>query len=259
MDFAEARYYNNAHARFTAVDPLLSSGKSDNPQTFNRYVYVGNNPINITDPFGLDWYSRSVKDTTKTEYQWFDENPNGDWSAVDFGGFSATYIQINNVCEKDGCNGTAYLYKYGGWDHGERIEQTERRILESGLPWRWQESMPEPVGYAEASKRRFGGQFTITDNGETDYEAYKDIRDRDKSAAMALGMMGSLGAINGGAYTPSGGGKGFSNALAQKVANTFRSGKYTEITLEENMVLGRYYDNQKAFAKGSFMSAHQHQ
>jgi RHS repeat-associated protein len=43
LDFAEARMYENRYARFTAVDPLLASGKSANPQTFNRYIYVGNN------------------------------------------------------------------------------------------------------------------------------------------------------------------------------------------------------------------------
>ena len=53
LDFAEARYYNNAHGRFTAVDPLLASGKSANPQTFNRYAYVMNNPLKYTDPTGL--------------------------------------------------------------------------------------------------------------------------------------------------------------------------------------------------------------
>jgi RHS repeat-associated protein len=61
LDFAEARMYNNSHGRFTAVDPLLASGNSSNPQTFNRYVYVGNNPVVITDPTGLfgDYYTRS--------------------------------------------------------------------------------------------------------------------------------------------------------------------------------------------------------
>jgi len=53
LDFAEARMYENRHARFTAVDPLLASGKSANPQTFNRYVYVLNNPLLLTDPNGL--------------------------------------------------------------------------------------------------------------------------------------------------------------------------------------------------------------
>ena len=53
LDFAEARYYNSNHGRFTTVDPLLASGKSSNPQTFNRYVYVMNNPLNSTDPSGM--------------------------------------------------------------------------------------------------------------------------------------------------------------------------------------------------------------
>lgn len=53
LDFAEARYYNNIHGRFTAVDPLLASGNSADPQTFNRYVYVMNNPVALTDPTGL--------------------------------------------------------------------------------------------------------------------------------------------------------------------------------------------------------------
>jgi len=53
LDFAEARYYNNKHGRFTAIDPLLASGKSANPQTFNRYVYTMNRPLILTDPTGL--------------------------------------------------------------------------------------------------------------------------------------------------------------------------------------------------------------
>ena len=53
LDFAEARMYQNKHGRFTAVDPLLASGKSADPQTFNRYVYVLNNPLMLTDPDGL--------------------------------------------------------------------------------------------------------------------------------------------------------------------------------------------------------------
>lgn len=53
LDFAEARMYQNLHGRFTAVDPLLASGKSANPQTFNRFVYCLNNPVILTDPSGL--------------------------------------------------------------------------------------------------------------------------------------------------------------------------------------------------------------
>lgn len=53
LDFAEARYFNSSHGRFSAVDPLLASGKSARPQTFNRYVYALNEPLGLVDPTGL--------------------------------------------------------------------------------------------------------------------------------------------------------------------------------------------------------------
>jgi RHS repeat-associated protein len=52
LDFAEARYYDNRYGRFTTIDPLLASGKSANPQSFNRYAYVMNNPGVLVDPTG---------------------------------------------------------------------------------------------------------------------------------------------------------------------------------------------------------------
>lgn len=71
LDFAEARMYENRHARFTAVDPLLASGKSANPQTFNRYIYVMNNPLVLTDPSGL----QASQKTTVTPCQQGEQCP----------------------------------------------------------------------------------------------------------------------------------------------------------------------------------------
>jgi RHS repeat-associated protein len=121
LDFAEARMYENRFGRFTAVDPLLASGNSANPQTFNRYSYVGNNPISITDPLGLDWYSRK-KDHTTT-YQWFDDKPTEDgWNTVNFGAASNRFLRLDNACETDACNSTVYLNRYGNSsDHGEGL------------------------------------------------------------------------------------------------------------------------------------------
>jgi RHS repeat-associated protein len=59
LDFAEARMYENRFGRFTAVDPLLASGKSANPQTFNRYSYTSNHPIWRVDRNGRDWYEHT--------------------------------------------------------------------------------------------------------------------------------------------------------------------------------------------------------
>jgi RHS repeat-associated protein len=53
LDYAQARYFNSGQGRFTSVDPLMASASVYNPQTFNRYSYVMNNPLNLTDPTGM--------------------------------------------------------------------------------------------------------------------------------------------------------------------------------------------------------------
>ncbi|MBF2020358.1 MAG: RHS repeat-associated core domain-containing protein, partial [Hydrococcus sp. C42_A2020_068] len=53
LEFAQARYYNPSHGRFTSVDPLTASATIRNPQTFNRYAYALNSPYKFTDPLGL--------------------------------------------------------------------------------------------------------------------------------------------------------------------------------------------------------------
>ena len=53
LDYAQARYYNSAHGRFTSVDPLTASASIKDPQTFNRYSYALNSPYKFTDPLGL--------------------------------------------------------------------------------------------------------------------------------------------------------------------------------------------------------------
>src|SRR6185503_6752796 len=53
LDFAQARFYSSAQGRFTSIDPLLASAVPGNPQTFNRYNYVANSPINLIDPTGM--------------------------------------------------------------------------------------------------------------------------------------------------------------------------------------------------------------
>lgn len=53
LEFAENRYYSNKLGRFTSVDPLMASASVFDAQSWNRYAYVRNNPLNLTDPLGL--------------------------------------------------------------------------------------------------------------------------------------------------------------------------------------------------------------
>jgi len=44
LDYFGARYFSGAQGRFTSVDPILGTGVVDNPQSWNRYAHVHNNP-----------------------------------------------------------------------------------------------------------------------------------------------------------------------------------------------------------------------
>lgn len=54
LDYFGARYYSSVQGRFTGYDP----GKFTpaDPQNFNRYAYVQNNPLKFIDPTGRDLY-----------------------------------------------------------------------------------------------------------------------------------------------------------------------------------------------------------
>jgi RHS repeat-associated protein len=54
LDNFGARYDSSSMGRFMSPDPL--AGHTEDPQTLNRYVYVRNNPLSLTDPTGLDFY-----------------------------------------------------------------------------------------------------------------------------------------------------------------------------------------------------------
>jgi RHS repeat-associated protein len=64
LDNFGARYNASTMGRFMTPDPL--GGHQEDPQTLNKYAYVRNNPLNLTDPTGLDLYLQGCGDASKT-------------------------------------------------------------------------------------------------------------------------------------------------------------------------------------------------
>jgi len=68
LDFARARMYGHNHGRFTSPDPfgpwaMTEKEKSEfygDPQKWNLYVYVTNNPLRYSDPTGLERYDKNT-------------------------------------------------------------------------------------------------------------------------------------------------------------------------------------------------------
>jgi RHS repeat-associated protein len=53
IDFFSARYFSSAQGRFQSVDPANAGASIADPQSWNGYSYVGNNPLSYTDPSGM--------------------------------------------------------------------------------------------------------------------------------------------------------------------------------------------------------------
>jgi len=52
LDYRGARYYSSTLALFSSIDPSGASIQLTNPQSWNRYDYVLNNPVRLVDRNG---------------------------------------------------------------------------------------------------------------------------------------------------------------------------------------------------------------
>ncbi len=57
FDWFEVRHMSGAQGRFQSVDPGNAGAYPEDPQTWNAYSYVGNNPLTYTDPSGMSFWS----------------------------------------------------------------------------------------------------------------------------------------------------------------------------------------------------------
>src|SRR6266540_1130384 len=86
FDYVGARYYASQTGRFTTVDPVVEVDKAlVDPQRWNRYVYVRNNPLRYVDPDGRAietvWDLISLGLSAKAVWQ----DPTSGWNWVSLG------------------------------------------------------------------------------------------------------------------------------------------------------------------------------
>jgi hypothetical protein len=108
-----ARFYNPTASRFLSVDPIIPTGAMRNPQMWNRYSYVANNPMNRTDPDGKVLQIAGCSDTKSETCQ-----KNYNLYLSTFGNQSqqaAKYLQLgkNGIVSFNGISGAAFGTKFG--------------------------------------------------------------------------------------------------------------------------------------------------
>ena len=116
LDYAQARYYANRQGRFTSPDPVIvTPERFYDPQQFNLYSYVRNNPLRFVDPTGerltisgnLEEVIRQLREILGTDdgakRVRFDEKTNTitvDFSGIDFEKNEGASL-LNDVVKSD--------------------------------------------------------------------------------------------------------------------------------------------------------------
>lgn len=82
LDFFQARYHGAAQARFLSPDPAGNFvADLSNPQSWNQYSYVLNNPLKFVDPSGLNCVYAGADNGTAADYadptNYIDDNNGG--------------------------------------------------------------------------------------------------------------------------------------------------------------------------------------
>jgi RHS repeat-associated protein len=94
LDYFGARYMSSSMGRFMSPDPLVFQATMlYDPQSFNLYSYVRNNPLLLTDPTGEAIQLNGDDDARKKE---LDALKNG------VGAKAGSYLYDNSVTNKDG-------------------------------------------------------------------------------------------------------------------------------------------------------------
>lgn len=95
LDYFGARFYHATHGRMLTVDPLYR-GAVRNPQRWNRYAHVLNNPLSLVDPDGRDMFrvetigncgGTCFPNTTQFEVDWINA-----WASLTGGDYTTAGV-----------------------------------------------------------------------------------------------------------------------------------------------------------------------
>jgi RHS repeat-associated protein len=71
LDYFGSRYFGSSFGRFMTPDEPFADQDTGNPQSWNLYSYVRNNPLNATDPTGMaSWVCKTEGDAGEETCYW---------------------------------------------------------------------------------------------------------------------------------------------------------------------------------------------
>ncbi len=107
LDYFGARYYSGAQGRFTSPDAPFADQHPEDPQSWNLYGYVRNNPLIYTDPTGGYLCGASMTDAQCDEFEAGRKAAQGSADKLKerYGAESSRYINAQRAIDAYGARG----------------------------------------------------------------------------------------------------------------------------------------------------------
>jgi len=129
LDYMHARYYNGLTGRFMSIDPVLDAEKAvTEPQRWNRYTYVVNNPLRYTDADGRKVSITINRDTYTNDTVTGTITVTSD--VKDAGSFSGYTLENTHAGDK----GDKNPIPAGTYDASIRTDHTPHRVELNDVP-----------------------------------------------------------------------------------------------------------------------------
>ncbi|MGV3632283.1 MAG: RHS repeat-associated core domain-containing protein [Bacteroidota bacterium] len=252
-EYHGARYYNEELGRYMSVDPLASQAFDWSP-----YRYAFDNPIMYVDQNGM-FESRSEARNYKREHgirgrirkdadgQY---NISNRWTGEYWSKGTQWEIE-NGYADRDGIvKGAFKIEERKFYVSPERVDAYNSYLPDGQKFFRWNF---QGLSLNKKEYNRLVSGFRVFRQEKIRQLSSNDPQYMHSGAAgeadwvwQSVMPMPKIGIFGGAAAKGVG--------LSDEVAKTFRFGRYTEVTLDQPLVLSRYYDNVNAFAKGKYMT-----
>lgn len=183
LDFAQARMYASMSGRFTTPDRPLNDQFGSDPQSWNLYSYVRNNPLNMIDPTGTigDYYDRY-----------------GQWLFTDFQNDDKVYL-VDETTTADGT--TSYVNVQDLTKDFGILHSQFRNMAATVLG----ESSAHRLEVSEELQYEMAGIATVHQTNKIAYGAnsdlaklYKNTPVQEQTGKMGLANWAVINAVTGG-------------------------------------------------------------
>ena len=137
LDYMHARYFASMQGRFTSADTVASS--IGNPQSLNRYAYVGNNPMNFSGPNGhmpsIHLNPKPGQDGGEEGYSYAWDDPNSPQAVLQDLGYTSADKVVSTQLDFSPAENPGfvpyYSILYGGLGTGEVTSAQVTGLAES--------------------------------------------------------------------------------------------------------------------------------